>query len=126
MYILDRNRVLNVSLLGPDYSAAVVAGRVGAGYGDGVGSQASFYSPKGIALAESMGSRGALFVTDFNAHRVRKIDIATQTVSSLAGYAWKPGTQDGIGKDGIREQKIFRLMAFQPEKMPCLSLLAAS
>ena len=109
LYILDRNRVLNASMLGPDYSAAVLAGRVSAGYEDGVGTEAAFYAPKGLVLAESLGAQGALFVSDFKAHRVRKIDIATQAVSSVAGYAWKPGSQDGVGTEAC--EKIFCLKA---------------
>jgi hypothetical protein len=31
--------------------------------------------------------QGVLFVTDFKAHRVREIDIASQRVTTLAGYA---------------------------------------
>jgi hypothetical protein len=89
--------VLNVSLLDPGYPVSVLAGRVGGGYEDGRGTRAGFYSPKGIVLAESLGSQGALFVADFKAHRVRRIDVASQTVSSVAGYAWQPGTQDGTG-----------------------------
>lgn len=101
--------MLNASLLGPDYSAAVLAGRVGAGYEDGVGTEAAFYAPKALVLAESLGAQGALFVSDFKAHRVRKIDIATQAVSSVAGYAWKPGSQDGVGTEAC--EKIFCLKA---------------
>lgn len=97
LYILDGNRVLYVALLDPGYPASVLAGQVGAGYEDGTGTRAGFYSPKGMVLAESLGSQGVLFVADFKAHRVRRIDVASGAVSSVAGYAWKPGTQDGTG-----------------------------
>jgi hypothetical protein len=97
LYILDRNRVLNMSLLDSLYSTTVLAGQVAGGYQDGFGSRAAFHSPKSMALAESIGSEGSLFVADFRAHRIRQIDIASKQVSTLVGYAWKKGTADGAG-----------------------------
>jgi len=96
LYVLDRNRVLNVSL-DSTYVTSVVAGQLAAGYADGIGSKAGFLAPKALVLAHSLGSKGTIYVTDWKGHRVRQIDVATQAVSTLAGYAWKQGMEDGVG-----------------------------
>ena len=58
---------------------------------DGIGTAAQFYVPFGIA---SDGA-GTLFVTDYYNHTVRKIDIATAAVTTLAGLAGTSGSADG-------------------------------
>lgn len=98
LYILDKNRVLNVSLLDSTYPTSVVAGQLAAGHADGIGSRAAFHSPKALVLAHSLGpNTGTIYVADFRAHRVRQIDVATQKVTTLAGYPWKQGMEDGVG-----------------------------
>jgi len=98
LYILDKNRVLNVSLLDSTYPTSVVAGQLAAGFADGIGSRAAFHSPKALVLAHSLGpNTGTIYVADFRAHRVRQIDVATQKVTTLAGYPWKQGMEDGVG-----------------------------
>lgn len=70
------------------------AGMAGtAGRADGVGSSAAFYGPLGIAS----DGRGNLYVADDLNETVRKIAIATATVSTLAGQPVTPGSSDGIG-----------------------------
>ncbi|TAJ78353.1 MAG: hypothetical protein EPO42_07975 [Gallionellaceae bacterium] len=67
------------------------------GYADGVGTAALFFRPYDIT------SDGAsLFVTEFNGCMIRKIDIATATVSTFAGQSGVCGpSTDGIGAAAI-------------------------
>ena len=60
---------------------------------DGIGTAAQFYVPSGIA---SDGA-GNLFVTDYYNHTIRKIDIATAAVTTLAGSPGNSGSADGTG-----------------------------
>jgi sugar lactone lactonase YvrE len=63
---------------------------------DGVGQAARFISPQGLA---SDGA-GNLYVTDVDAHTVRRIVIATGAVTTLAGYPEGAGSADGTGAAG--------------------------
>ena len=63
------------------------------GSANGTGSAANFYGPEGVA---SDGA-GRLFVADTLNHTIRQIDIATGTVTSLAGSAGSYGSTDGTG-----------------------------
>lgn len=69
------------------------AGKAGvAGATDGSAARARFDAPKGIA------SDGLfLYLTDFNNHTIRKIEIANGKVTTLAGLAGKKGSADGKG-----------------------------
>ena len=58
---------------------------------DGVGTAATFGNPAGISL----DGNGGLFVTDYALNRIRYINIATSTVTSLAGSN-TAGTRDGV------------------------------
>jgi sugar lactone lactonase YvrE len=58
---------------------------------DGTGAAAGFNFPSGIAA----DGGGNLYVTDANS--IRKIVIATRTVTTFAGTIDQPGTADGIG-----------------------------
>lgn len=62
------------------------------GSADGVGAAARFYYPQGITTDGS-----SVFVADNFNHTIRKIDIATATVSTLAGFAGSLGGSDGVG-----------------------------
>jgi hypothetical protein len=67
----------------------------GNGYGhlDGIGTSAQFKYPTGITTDGS-----SLYVTEHvTAHEIRKIDIATQQVTTLAGSSTTSGFIDGIG-----------------------------
>jgi hypothetical protein len=72
----------------------VFAGRLGIpGSSDGVGDAARFNNPKGI-WGDGLGN---LYVADQSNHTIRKIVIATRTVSTLAGTAGASGTTDDVG-----------------------------
>ncbi|MDR2208254.1 MAG: hypothetical protein LBE22_04690 [Azoarcus sp.] len=62
------------------------------GFADGIGSDAKFYFPHGIAI----DAAGHLYVTDYENNRIRKITLAGE-VSTLAGG--EKGFVDGIGGD---------------------------
>jgi hypothetical protein len=63
---------------------------------DGVGTAARFGGPKGLAYAA-----GKLYVADGRNHAIRRIDLATGAVSTLAGAPPRQGTVDGVGADAL-------------------------
>lgn len=69
-----------------------LAGSGAEGSADGIGAMANFYNPQGIT---SDGTN--LYVTEGFGNKVRKIVIATQVVTTIAGSGLK-GRADGIGK----------------------------
>jgi len=74
--------------------ASTLAGSYGApGRANGVGARASFYGPIGLGA----DGRGNLYVADDLNQTIRKIEIATATVSTLAGQPATPGSSDGVG-----------------------------
>jgi sugar lactone lactonase YvrE len=62
------------------------------GSADGIGSQASFYTPNGITL---LGSN--LYVTDTSDDIIRKVTISTGVVTTVAGSAGVVGAANGVG-----------------------------
>jgi streptogramin lyase len=74
-------------------SVTTLAGMAGmAGNADGIGANASFSLPYGIAT----DSAGNVFVAEMSSHTIRKITPAGE-VTTLAGTAGVPGHADGIG-----------------------------
>jgi hypothetical protein len=76
-------------------TVGTLAGSGGAGANDGVGTAASFSRPDGLAL----DGKGALYVADRGNYVVRKIDLATATVTRFAGQFGQRGTTDGRALD---------------------------
>lgn len=72
---------------------STLAGSGEPGSQDGVGEQASFREPAGIAL----DSKGSLWVADSGNQTIRRINPATAHVETIAGLAGKPGFVDGRG-----------------------------
>src|SRR6185369_7898734 len=73
---------------------ALLAGQLGGpGNADGIGGQARFAGPRGVA---SDGA-GNLFVADTDNHVVRKVVIATGAVTTFAGTAGSSGSADAVG-----------------------------
>ena len=64
------------------------------GSADGIGAQATFNNPSGVAFAS-----GALFVTDTENHTLRRVDVSTAAVTTVGGAAGQPGTLDATGAD---------------------------
>jgi DNA-binding beta-propeller fold protein YncE len=77
---------------------STLAGTYGVpGRADGAGTAAAFYGPLGIAA----DAHGNLFVADDLNQTVRKIEIATAAVSTLAGQPVIVGSSDGSGVDAL-------------------------
>ena len=75
-------------------ATTTLAGSPGiSGTADGVGGAAQFLSPQGVAL----DGAGNLFVADSANNTIRKVVIATATVTTVAGSAGRSGTDDGTG-----------------------------
>lgn len=73
---------------------STIGGTAGmSGSADGVGTAARFGSIYGMA-ADSMGY---LYVADTTNHTIRKVALATNVVSTIAGMAGLPGSTDGTG-----------------------------
>lgn len=72
---------------------STIAGKTGmAGAADGIGMRARFDAPKGITT-----DGVNLYIADLNNHTIRKIDIASGMVTTIAGMAGKKGSSDGKG-----------------------------
>jgi sugar lactone lactonase YvrE len=85
------NTIRELSLLGTNWVLSTVAGLAGAfGSADGLGTNASFNYPHGIAATTS----GVLYVADSLNNTIRQITTAG-VVSTFAGLAGGPGDDDG-------------------------------
>ncbi len=94
LYVADtlNHTIRKITIAG---AVTTIAGQAGAsGSADGVGTAARFFGPQGIAF-DATGSR--LYVADSNNNTIRKIDLLTNTVSTLAGLAGQSGNIDGTG-----------------------------
>lgn len=90
LYVADTTAIRKVA---PDGAVTTVAGQLTAGSADGTGTAASFSDIEGL-LSDAAGN---LVVVDAGASQtVRKVS-ATGAVTTLAGSAGHPGTQDGTG-----------------------------
>jgi DNA-binding beta-propeller fold protein YncE len=84
--------VSEVALHSVALSNTIFAGSGDFAFADGVGTQASFRSPQGVSI--SPDGTFAL-VADVNNHRIRRVSIATGSVTTLAGSV--AGHADGVG-----------------------------
>jgi DNA-binding beta-propeller fold protein YncE len=91
LYVSDQsnNRIRKINLA--TGVTSLVAGS-SAGYAEGVGSNTQFNYPYALALDKA---NQALYVSDNNNYKIRKIDLATNTTSLLVGSA--RGYADGVG-----------------------------
>lgn len=83
-------RVRQVSL--STTAVTTFAGSGGAGSADGIGTAATFSFPQGMT---SDGNN--LYIGDSSNHLIRKIELATGNVTTLAGQAGVSGTNNGVG-----------------------------
>jgi DNA-binding beta-propeller fold protein YncE len=60
---------------------------------DGIGMDARFHSPEGLAL----DGAGHLYVADSWNHAIRRVDLATNEVTTFAGVSGTQGAADGVG-----------------------------
>ena len=81
-------------------TTTVFAGTVGrdCGAADGAGTEASFCGPLGLTY----DGVGSLYVTDNET--VRRIDLATKLVTTIAGSPGVTGSRDGVGPAALFDQ----------------------
>ena len=95
LYVADAANELIRKIVTATGQVTTLAGPPGSLVGveaDGIGPAALFNSPFGITY-----SGGSLFVVDSNGNTLRKIEVATVTVTTLAGLAQASGSADGTG-----------------------------
>lgn len=95
LYVSDtaNHAVRKVSLV--DNTVTTLAGLSGtSGSADGVGTAARFFFPRGLALRG-----GTLYVSDEDNFTIRRIDLATGAVTTVAGRALVSGSADGAPLD---------------------------
>ncbi|MGA3068880.1 MAG: NHL repeat-containing protein [Terracidiphilus sp.] len=94
VYVADYGNDI-IRRVAPNGVVTTLAGMAGiAGDADGIGANASFSLPYGIATDSS----GNVFVAEMSSHTIRKITPAG-VVTTLAGKADERGHADGIGAD---------------------------
>ena len=91
LYVADlgNNRIRKIELTSG--LVTTIAGDGNATFRDGVGENASFFYPVGLAW----GGAGTLYVADVANNRIRKIEVNTGKVTTLAGSG--AGFADGTG-----------------------------
>ena len=91
LYLADGETLRKIDLASAQVTT--LAGAFGVvGGTDGVGAMASFNSPSGLSV-----TAGALWLTDTENHTLRKMDLASAAVSTVAGVYGSPGTTDAVG-----------------------------
>lgn len=91
----DVNNIIQA--ISPSGVVHTLAGTGTAGYNDNTtGNAATFSSPEGLAFDPNQGTAGTLYVVDSDNQVIRKIDIATNMVSTFAGSG-ASGNSDGQG-----------------------------
>ena len=96
IYITDTNghRVRKVMVSSGNIDTIAGTGTSGSGEGNGDGGAASsalLNNPNGIAIDSS----GNLYIADYAAHRVRKVDAASGNIETIAGTGASGNTGDG-------------------------------
>lgn len=93
LYATTRNLIVEVSTLTVGATVTSLAGSPSlTGFNDGVGEAALFKNPRGISLAQDGLT---LIITDSNYYRIRRLDIATSNVTTIAGNGTQ-GFEDGL------------------------------
>ena len=92
IYVADQGNetIRKITIDGTVTTLAGIAGISGSA--DGTGAAARFGAPVGVAV----DSAGNIYVADQLGHTIRKV-TAVGAVTTLAGAAYAPGTQDGTG-----------------------------
>jgi len=97
LYIADQNNHSIRKIDIPAKTVTTIAGYSGVpGLDDGVGSAARFNAPEGI---ETDGA--FLYISDTKNSAIRKIDMGTGSVVTLAGKRGQKGSKDGAGSDSL-------------------------
>jgi len=91
VYATDGHTIRRIAI--SNRAVETLAGAYGlAGSTDGAGTTARFSSPGGLVHAA-----GALYVSDSSNHTIRKIDLTTKEVTTIAGGVTVAGAVDGVG-----------------------------
>merc|ERR1711865_4641 len=99
-----------IQRIGSDGEVSVLAGSSEQdGDVDGVGDAARFSRPGGIAISPDGTT---LFVADTRNHKIRQIDVATGTVSTLA-VSGEGGSGEGVGTSA--QFKFPQLVVISPD-----------
>jgi sugar lactone lactonase YvrE len=94
IYVSDAaNHLIRLVRPGVVGEVATFAGSAAPGAQDGPRHQARFNAPQGVALDD----RGFLWVADSGNHTIRRIDLSTGLVSTVAGQAGAAGQANGQG-----------------------------
>lgn len=94
VYVADRNNHAVRKITLATGQVTTLAGALGqTGTADGTGTAARLDGPQGLALDGS----GNLFVSDTGNHSLRRIDLSSATVSTVAGLPETLGSSDGVG-----------------------------
>lgn len=94
MYVSDSGNCTIRKIVLATGAVSTIAGTAGSCMDkDGTGAAARFTSPLGLAADKA----GSLYVTDVGASTIRKVDLATGAVTTLAGVAGMIGSADGMG-----------------------------
>lgn len=94
VYVADRNNH-RIRKVRADGTVSTLAGDGQAGFADGSSRSARFNQPYGVTLD---ATETTLYVADYLNHAIRKIDLTTGEVSTLAGNG-TPGNADGLGSN---------------------------
>ena len=94
LYVADRdNHSVRVVQAGEAGRVGTVAGNGLPGSTDGSSGEARFRDPRSVALDDS----GQLWVADTGNHTIRRIDLLTGVVNTVAGQPGLVGASDGFG-----------------------------
>jgi sugar lactone lactonase YvrE len=94
LYVSDANNATVRKVVLATGEVTTIAGTPGLqGSVDGQGSDARFFGPWGLAGDPA----GNLYVADPGARTIRRIDLGTNQVTTLAGQAGQAGSDDGVG-----------------------------
>lgn len=97
LYVADTNNNTIRKVVIATRAVTTLAGSAGIpGSSDGIGSAGLFNSPSGITT-DGIN----LYVSDTGNRTIRKVVIATGTVTTLAGSAGAPGSTDGVGSTAL-------------------------
>ena len=87
----DNHRIRAIDLASANKTVSTIAGSGTPGHADGAAGTARFNNPVGLAVSGT-----TLYVAENGNHRIRAIDLASKTVSTLAGSGTR-GHADGSG-----------------------------
>ena len=91
LYVADINTHIIRKIVISSGEVTTIAGTGGTGSADGTGTAASFNAPGGLAY-----SNGFVYVGDSDNHNIRRIDVSTNAVTTIAGTGGT-GSANGTG-----------------------------